>query len=241
MAREPSRRNDDHNIVNYQEKYLPELTRIFISAFSEGVEFFTEVEDTRVKTTRPEVDREASSARKKLENAVYDFLKLLGQVYQPGFLVAVDKNDRPQGYIIMIKSIKPLWQEAIKGGHLFYFFRHWLQGHYGLTLFDVGKTIINKIYYITFAVKGTAAAQILALAVSPLAQGDGLGSKLTEAGMDYLKDEGVKRVKLEVRPDNPAAKHIYEKYGFKVVGRAKDLHDEWFVMEADLRENRGGN
>ena len=84
--------------------------------------------------------------------------------------------------------------------------------------------------------RGTADAQILSLAVSPETRGQGLGSQLTGAGLEYLRSIGIKKVKLEVRPDNPAAKHIYEKHGFKVVGEAKDLHDDWYVMEADLRE-----
>ena len=227
---------DNYQIVKFEEKYLPELARIFIAAFDDGVLFFSDVEDTRVKATRPENELETSARRKKLENAVRDILKLFGQVFSDGFLVAVDENDKPQGYIIVISGVKSLWKEAVFGGHIFQFLSRWLQGKYGLTLFDVGKVIFNKVYYIAFSVRGTADAQILSLAVSPEARGKGLGSSLTGAGLDYLREIGIKRVKLEVRPDNSAAKHIYEKHGFKVVGKAKDLHDDWYVMEADLRE-----
>jgi len=232
---------DNYQIVTFEEKYLPELARIFVAAFDDGVLFFSEVEDTRVKTTRPDNELEPSSRRKKLETAVRDILKLFGQVFSDGFLVAVDENDKPQGFIIVISGVKSLWKEAAFGGHLFRYLRRWLQGQYGLTLFDVGKVIYNKIYYIAFSVRGTAEAQILSLAVSPEAQGQGLGSSLTGAGLEYLRDIGIKKVKLEVRPDNPAARHIYEKHGFKVVGKAKDLHDDWYVMEADLTKKENYN
>lgn len=61
-------------------------------------------------------------------------------------------------------------------------------------------------------------AFVQTLAVSPRAQGEGLGGLLLRA----LLDEAVRRrksiVSLEVRADNGAARRLYERFGFRAEG-----------------------
>ncbi len=82
-------------------------------------------------------------------------------------------------------------------------------------------------------------AQILSVAVDRGARGRGVGSLLLEATLRRLRADGVRHVKLEVRPDNEAARRMYEKRGFVRQGRTEDSHGRWLVMLKDLREDDG--
>jgi ribosomal protein S18 acetylase RimI-like enzyme len=56
------------------------------------------------------------------------------------------------------------------------------------------------------------------LAVSPQHQGKKIGQKLIEALIEQSRERGFPRVGLLVDPDNPPAKRLYERIGFKVAG-----------------------
>ena len=49
--------------------------------------------------------------------------------------------------------------------------------------------------------------------ILPDYQGKGLGTKLAEASLDWIREQG-RQVKLEVHKDNQKAKKMYEKLGF---------------------------
>ena len=44
---------------------------------------------------------------------------------------------------------------------------------------------------------------------------------------DFAKAEGFKRMALEVPGISPDARHIYEKFGFKEVGKQTGADDFW--------------
>lgn len=46
----------------------------------------------------------------------------------------------------------------------------------------------------------------------------GIGRQLMEAQVEYAKNNGISKINLEVRVDNPAAIHLYEKVGFEIEG-----------------------
>jgi len=77
-------------------------------------------------------------------------------------------------------------------------------------------------------------ARILSLAVHPRGQGRGLGKALMAAALAYLGAQGATCVRLEVRPDNAPARHIYEKTGFRSVGQVHDTRGPWEVMILEL-------
>jgi len=58
---------------------------------------------------------------------------------------------------------------------------------------------------------------ILNVAVLPVLQGRGLGSRMMEEMLAHLP-EGTVAVTLEVRVGNAVARRLYEKYGFKSAG-----------------------
>ena len=73
-------------------------------------------------------------------------------------------------------------------------------------------------------------AQVLSIAVHPEHQGRGIGQKLLSKGIEHLEALGIRRIKLEVRPNNISALKIYEKFGFRTVGEAEDLQGKWLIM-----------
>ncbi len=46
----------------------------------------------------------------------------------------------------------------------------------------------------------------------------GIGTALMEKLIDYAREQGVELINLEVRADNGAAIHVYEKLGFQPIG-----------------------
>ena len=62
------------------------------------------------------------------------------------------------------------------------------------------------------------------LAVKPSRQRAGRGRRLVEAALQRLAGHGAEQARLEVRPSNEAARHLYEAVGFDVVGRRENYY-----------------
>ena len=62
-------------------------------------------------------------------------------------------------------------------------------------------------------------ADMMNIAVSPTYRLQGIGQALVNALTDYLQDNGVVALLLEVRVSNAQAIALYEKLGFEKVGR----------------------
>ena len=69
-------------------------------------------------------------------------------------------------------------------------------------------------------------AEIIDVGVSPDRQGCGAGSLLVGEMLRRLHSAGITAVFLEVREHNGAAIRVYEKHGFKAVGRRKDFYSD---------------
>jgi ribosomal-protein-alanine N-acetyltransferase len=76
------------------------------------------------------------------------------------------------------------------------------------------------------------------LAVSTTCRRKGRGEALVRHLMEVGRGLGCRRISLEVRPSNAAALRLYDKLGFKEVGRRKnyysDTHEDALVMRAAL-------
>ncbi|HHV95125.1 MAG TPA: ribosomal protein S18-alanine N-acetyltransferase [Clostridiaceae bacterium] len=59
------------------------------------------------------------------------------------------------------------------------------------------------------------------IAVHPEFRKNGIGSKLLEKLIEISREKGIKKITLEVRKSNTAAKNLYYKYGFKDAGIRK--------------------
>lgn len=198
-----------------QSQHNDTIVEIFCSAFENSITFFTPVSE-------------------QVKAAIRDVFGLLHRVFGQGFFVAVE-NDKVCGYIIMADDIKRLWREAITSGFLKNALISAVTGKYGLTLSTLYKIVKNKLLYFRFEMTTEPSAQVLSIAVHPEHQGKGIGQKLLEKGIGYIDALGIKKIKLEVRPNNIAAIRIYEKYGFCKVAEAEDLQGKWLIM---MREDK---
>jgi [ribosomal protein S18]-alanine N-acetyltransferase len=69
-------------------------------------------------------------------------------------------------------------------------------------------------------------AEIETIGIDKSAQGFGFGSSLLLAVLDELRLAGVDEVELEVRPSNERAWRLYERIGFREVGRRREYYRE---------------
>jgi len=150
---------------------------------------------------------------------------------EPGaFRVAVE-DEQVIGYVITPSSIIRLYQAALQSGFIWRLTWGTISGSYGLSLRAVLLLIVDKLRLgLSPVVRDFRGAQILSIAVAPAARGRGAASALLAQAVDYLSRRGVRRIKLEVRPENTAALHLYRKFGFEQVGQACDSRGPWVVM-----------
>ena len=57
--------------------------------------------------------------------------------------------------------------------------------------------------------------EIYVIAVDPSAHGQGLGTPMTLAGLDWISDQGIEHALLYVESDNDPANATYRKIGFR--------------------------
>ena len=81
-------------------------------------------------------------------------------------------------------------------------------------------------------------ADMMNLAVDPSCRGQGVGVKLVEALMERLRTNGVYRLTLEVRVSNAPAIGLYEKLGFRQLGRRPNYYyhpkEDAFILGKEL-------
>jgi ribosomal-protein-alanine N-acetyltransferase len=82
---------------------------------------------------------------------------------------------------------------------------------------------------------------VLKVAVTPAWRGQGLASRLLERCFAASVEQGVKSAHLEVRPSNIPAIELYQKLGFKLVGRRpkyySDSKEDALLMMKVLKED----
>jgi ribosomal-protein-alanine N-acetyltransferase len=69
-------------------------------------------------------------------------------------------------------------------------------------------------------------ADVQTIAVAPSAQGRGCGRLLLHSLMHTARTRGCRQLFLEVRSDNAAALHLYEREGFEPLGRRRDYYGQ---------------
>ena len=84
---------------------------------------------------------------------------------------------------------------------------------------------------VLFFRKRSAVARLYSLATRPEARGQGVGAALLEAAAVTARRRGSRALRLEVRTDNAAAIGLYERHGFRRIGRYvqyyQDGADAW--------------
>ena len=83
------------------------------------------------------------------------------------------------------------------------------------------------------------------LAVHPAWRRQGIARTLLGAILEDARHRRLALAVLEVRPTNVEAQRLYERFGFRVIGRRKgyypDTGEDALIMEADLSAAPAGN
>ena len=85
--------------------------------------------------------------------------------------------------------------------------------------------------------KGVQTARLYSISVSVDAGGQGIGRALIAAAKQVACDRDCLRLRLEVRKSNARAISLYERTGFKVIGRKDHYYDDGedaLIMQLDL-------
>jgi ribosomal protein S18 acetylase RimI-like enzyme len=195
---------------------LPELGRVFAAAFPESVQHVT----GGIADTGP-----------------------LGQMFaialegEPEGLIVAESEGRLAGYVLAVMDAAVLRRAALRGAGFWRLAGAWLRGDYGPRWRALVAAAVDKISFWRHNRSFTPIrARVLSMAVHPDFQGQGWGRGLFEQGLAYLRRQGARGVRLEVRPDNVPARTLYEKMGFTAVGRYRDGRGEWLAMTRPLEE-----
>lgn len=82
-------------------------------------------------------------------------------------------------------------------------------------------------------------AQVMTVGVLPSARRRGIGERLLQSLLTEARRQRADEVLLEVRMDNPAARTLYEKAGFQIIGTRRGYFDhgrvDALVMRLGLR------
>lgn len=168
--------------------------------------------------------------------AMRDVFSLVYEAEPEAALIARLANGKVVAYCFSPTALPRLWLRAVLGGYLFLWAWRWLTGQYGFGLHPVKIIILNKLAFLRSAASPSKAAnaRILSVAVSPEWRGKGMAGALMGAAEDYFRKRMVRRVRLEVRPDNAPAIKVYKNHGYVEAGFTYDSQGPWLIMFKEM-------
>lgn len=69
-------------------------------------------------------------------------------------------------------------------------------------------------------------ARLYSLAIDSRSRGRGIGNALLDAAEQHARRQGCSSLRLEVRCDNKAAQRLYERRGYRVIGKIARYYDD---------------
>jgi ribosomal-protein-alanine N-acetyltransferase len=79
---------------------------------------------------------------------------------------------------------------------------------------------------VAFLRRGSDVVRLYSIAVDPAARGVGLGAALLAAVERRARRRGARRLRLEVRQDNPTAMALYETRGYRRIGARAGYYED---------------
>jgi len=197
---------------------IPAMADIFMVSFADSVRY---VFGDRTPTLAPVRD-------------VFSFI--VAEEPQACLAAYYRTPDQVRGYILAPLNMQQLWWKAFSRGYLLRWGIRLVKGSYNLGPRSILRIIQDKLCFAWETSRSVYrnCAQILSLAVAPDARGQGVGTALLESALRILKQRGARQVKLEVRPDNLAAHHLYSKFGFRSVDTMSDARGRWSIMLKEI-------
>jgi ribosomal-protein-alanine N-acetyltransferase len=95
-----------------------------------------------------------------------------------------------------------------------------LQAGYSAWVVELGGELMGY----AVLMKAVDEAHLLNITIAPLYQGQGYGKWLLEQCIELARHHGAARMLLEVRPSNDKARQLYERRGFKTLGRRRGYY-----------------
>ncbi len=171
--------------------------------------------------------------------AMQDVFQLAYEAEPQAAFVARNHAGAVTGYCFAPTVLPRLWIEAVTGGHVCRWVWRWVSGQYGFGLQPVKMLAMNKAAFFrsAFTPRKAANARILSIAVDPACRGQGIAGRLLQAAIGYFRLRGVRRVRLEVRPDNAAAIKVYTGQGFYRDGYSTDSQGQWLIMFKEMEQD----
>lgn len=147
---------------------------------------------------------------------------------------AVDPRDqRLVGYCALIIQEKSLNRRLVKAVFQGRFNQEIAQLWHHLSSREVIRLSLNSLLFSGFSrttQATTPGGRILSFAVLPEYQGQGIGSRLLQEAVQLSDQTGQTTLNLEVRPTNTSGLHLYQRHGFQVIGKTRDLQGQWLIM-----------
>jgi ribosomal-protein-alanine acetyltransferase len=79
---------------------------------------------------------------------------------------------------------------------------------------------------VLFFRRGNDIARLYSLAIAPAMRGRGIGDALLETAESAALARRCRRVRLEVRRENPAARRLYERRGYRLIGERIGYYED---------------
>lgn len=164
-----------------------------------------------------------------------DAFRLCRDTDPDGFIVAEDESGRLAGYVIAPVAVNRIWRRAVSGGYVWRWLGDLVTGRLKFSFATVRVAVHDKLaFWQSQKVAEEVDSRILSIAVAPWAQGRRVGGELLDRALARFRRTGVARVRLEVRPWNTPAVRLYDRRGFRVVGRTRDTQGEWLILVLNL-------
>jgi len=104
-------------------------------------------------------------------------------------------------------------------------------------LFLVAEESGHVVGYVSAVIRRDGQGHIVSICVDPEHRRRGIGTALMVEVLRRIKELGLCSVRLEVRVSNVGAQRLYQKLGFRVVGRIQNYYpdgEDALVMVKDL-------
>jgi ribosomal protein S18 acetylase RimI-like enzyme len=154
--------------------------------------------------------------------AVADLLQVVQAVDPESVIVAEARGTGVVGYIVAPSDTGAMTRAAWRRGTPFVLLWRWARGRYGLTARGLLRLLRDRVRLRRAGAVPDYPAHVLSVAVDPEWQSRGVGRALTQAALRRFRRLGISVVRLEVRPANAAAQHLYRSVGFAAVGETRD-------------------